>query len=163
MSNGQQQIFFTKLTDVATAAEGAKERLGVIRWDNNKAYKYVQYNPGAGAIAAVAGRACGYYAAGAVSTGQGTVVSMDGSDCNALVCAGVLVGIIPNLGYGWIQIKGQATLTVALTSGGDGQSLCFNSGVDTGTLLVGAAVTNPLGLVHANDASASIVDLNCDY
>lgn len=146
-----------------TSAEGPEFQLGTIgavvvnasTGYSLKRYKYVQYNAGAGTIAAVAGRVAGYYAPAGVSAGSDTVVTMDISD-TALLGAGVLAAVIPSGGYGWVQLTGKATLTVALASGADGNALAFLGAADTGTLTVAAAVTNAV-VAFAIDASASII------
>jgi len=56
---------------------------------SGKKYKYVQYDTGAGGIAAVAGNVCYYYAPGGVSAGSTTKVTSDLSD-SANVGAGVI-------------------------------------------------------------------------
>jgi hypothetical protein len=54
-----------------------------------KVYKFVQYDTGAGPVAAVAGNICYYYAPGGTSAGSTTVVTSDLSD-SAGLGAGVL-------------------------------------------------------------------------
>lgn len=120
-------------------------------------FKFVQYNTAAGPVAAVAGNVCYYYAPGGVSAGSSTVVTSDVSD-SANLGAGVLQSAPANGEYCWIQIKGAATITPALTSGGDGQPLVA-SGTD-GTLKVAGAVTDSV-VAYAIDASAKII--MCDF
>jgi hypothetical protein len=124
----------------------------------DKSYRFVQYNAGAGAIAAVAGNIVGFYAPGGVSTGVTNVVSSDVSDTIG-VGAGMLMAVIANGDYGWIQTKGLATITPALVSGADGNALTLSSTTD-GTLKVCAAVTDAECAV-AIDASAKIIMLKC--
>lgn len=151
------------ITKTQTAAQGSEFALGTIGTvvansssaSSDKRYKYVQYRGGAGAVAAVAGRVAGYYAPAGVSAGSDQTVTMDISD-TALLGAGVLQAVIPELGYGWIQISGKATLSVALASGADGNALALLGAADTGTLTVAAAVTNAV-VANAIDASASII------
>jgi len=143
------------LTDVRTNAEGPAFSLGEVgRTADGKQYKYVQYNTAAGAVAAVAGNVCYYYAPGGVSAGSTTVVTSDLSD-SAGVGAGVLQAVIASTGYGWIQTKGSATLTTALTAGADGNALTAVGSTD-GTLDVSALVTDHICAI-AVDASAKIV------
>jgi hypothetical protein len=147
-------------TSVRTSTEGPEFFLGtiarVIDEGVTKTYKYVQYNSGAGTIAAVAGRVASYYAPGGVSAGSDTVVTMDGSD-TANLGAGVLQAVIATGGYGWIQIRGKATLSVALTAGADGNALTrVGAGADDGSLDVSALVSDAI-VAFAVDASASIV------
>ncbi|AZO51255.1 hypothetical protein [Mesorhizobium sp. M4B.F.Ca.ET.058.02.1.1] len=107
---------------------------------DSKTYRFVKYNQGAGAIAAVAGNAVGFYAPGGTSTGVTNEVTSDVSD-TAANGAGVLAGAPGNGEYGWIQVKGVATLTTALVSGASGQALVLSATTD-GTLKVAAAVTD---------------------
>lgn len=158
MGYGIKKIFVTRLTDTKTNAEGDAEGVGTIRWEGSKAYKWVQYNQGAGSVAAVAGNAAYYYAAGGTSTNQDTVVTSDLSD-SAEVGAGILQAVISNLGYGWIQIKGKATMASAFTAGADGDPLT-PTGSSDGKLDVTALVTDPVCAV-ADDAS--VFSIFCDF
>lgn len=121
---------------------------------DNKRYRFVQYNAGVGNVAAVAGNVAYFHAPGGVSTGATLVVTSDLSDSSE-IGAGVLQAVIPNGGYGWIQIGGVATITPALTAGADGDPLTA-SGATDGTLDVVAAVTDPV-CAFAIDASAKII------
>ncbi len=119
-----------------------------------KTYKFVQYDTGAGPVAAVAGNVCYYYAPSGVSAGAVDVVTSDLSD-SANVGAGVLQSAPADGEYCWIQIGGPATLTTALTAGADGNALTAVGATD-GTLDVSALVTDAI-CAHAIDASAKIV------
>ena len=121
---------------------------------NGKVYKYVQYETGAGPVAAVAGNVCYYYAPGGASAGATTVVTSDLSD-SAGLGAGVLQSVIADGSYGWIQIRGPATITPALTAGADGNALTAVGATD-GTLDVSALVTDAV-VAFAIDASAKII------
>jgi hypothetical protein len=121
-------------------------------------YKYVQYETGAGAVAAVAGNVCYYYAAGGASAGDTTKVTSDLSDSSE-VGAGILQAVLADGEYGWIQIKGPATITPALTAGADGDPLTPTGATD-GTLDVTAATTDAI-CAYAIDASAKII--LCDF
>lgn len=125
---------------------------------DGKIYKFVQYDTGAGAIAAVAGNACYYYAPGGVSAGATTVVTSDLSD-SANLGAGILQATPADGEYCWIQIKGPATITPALTAGADGNALTAVGATD-GTLDVSALVTDAV-VAYAVDASAKII--MCDF
>jgi hypothetical protein len=119
-----------------------------------KIYKYVQYNDGAGDVAAAAGNVAYYYAPSGTSAGATTVVTSDLSD-SAEVGAGVLQAALTSTYYGWIQIRGAATLTTSLTAGADGDPLTPTGSTD-GTLDVTAATTDAI-CAYAIDASAKIV------
>lgn len=128
------------------------------RTDDGKLYKYVQYETAAGAVAAVAGNVCYYYAPSGASAGSTTVVTSDLSD-SAGLGAGVLQAVLTDGAYGWIQIRGTATITPALTAGADGNALTAVGATD-GTLDVSAAVTDAI-VAYAVDASAKII--KCDF
>jgi hypothetical protein len=143
------------LTDTRTNTEGPEFKLGSIGQDyTGKKYKYVQYNGGAGSVAAVAGNIAYYLATGGASAGQIDIVTSDLSD-SAGLGAGVLQAVIPTTGYGWIQITGPATITPALTAGADGNALTAVGATD-GTLDVSALVTDAI-VAYAVDASAKII------
>lgn len=126
----------------------------------NKVYKYIQYVAGAGVIAAVAGNVVGYYAPSGDFAAEGYTLGKVTSDVSdALVCAGVLQAVIAANSYGWIQIRGPATLTTAPVSGADGQTLVLSTTTD-GTVKVAAAVTDVCGMI-AQDVSDKTVILMC--
>lgn len=125
---------------------------------DNKRYRLVRYLSGAGAVAAVAGNAVGFYAPSGVSTGVTNDVTSDNSD--TVAAAGVLMSA-PNTGeWCWIQTGGACTLNQALTSGADGNALYLNAAGTDGALTVMSAVTQS-SAGAAIDASAKIVMLNC--
>jgi len=112
-----------------------------------KTYKYVQYDTGAGAVAAVSGQVAYYYTSDGYKNHQ---VTSDLSD-SVGIGAGVL-GSAPTDGqYCWIQIEGPATLSIALTGGTDGDPLTPTGATD-GTLDVSADVTDNVCAI-AGDAS----------
>lgn len=123
-----------------------------------KVYKFVQYETAAGSVAAVAGNVAYYYAPSGASAGAVTVVTSDLSD-SAGLGAGVLQSAPADGEYCWIQIKGSATITPALTAGADGNALTAVGATD-GTLDVSALVTDAI-VAYAVDASAKII--LCDF
>lgn len=152
MPDGRKRVFLTKLTDNSV---NDKEGVGTIRREGNKVYKYVKYNQGAGAVAAVAGQVAYYYLAGGA---QDAEVTSDLSD-SVNIGAGVLQAALTHAYYGWIQIKGPALLTIALTAGADGNALTAVGATD-GTLDVSAAVTDAV-CAYADDISAK--EILCDF
>jgi hypothetical protein len=138
---------------VRTATEGPEFVVGTIGRDaeTGKMYKYVKYDNGT-AVTAVAGNFVYYIGE------TGTTVTMDLSD-SKYIGAGVLQAVIADLGYGWIQVAGQATLTTALTAGADGNALTPIGSTD-GTLDVSAAVTDHICAI-AVTAASKIVYLTC--
>lgn len=121
---------------------------------DGKVYKFVQYDTGAGPVAAVAGNVAYYYAVGGVSAGQTLIVTSDLSD-SANLGAGVLQSAPTDGQYCWVQTQGPATITPALTAGADGNALTAVGATD-GTLDVSALVTDAI-VAFAVDASAKII------
>lgn len=145
--------------DLTGANSGKAYGIGDTYVDHTgKRYKFVLYNAGAGAVAAVAGNMTYYYAPSGASAGATTTVTSDLSD-SANVGAGMLMSAPANGEYCWVQTGGPATLTTALTAGADGNALTA-AGATDGTLDVSAAVTDFICAV-AIDASAKIVFLTC--
>lgn len=142
----------------ATIGEGNTPSVGQVAWIGSKAYKFVQYETAAGAVAAVAGNACYYYAPSGASAGSTSVVTSDLSD-SAGLGAGILQSAPADGEYCWVQIKGPATITPALTAGADGNALTAVGATD-GTLDVSALVTDAI-VAYAVDASAKII--MCDF
>ncbi len=124
---------------------------------DGKVYKFVQYDTGAGPVAAVIGNVCYYYAVSGASAGQTNIVTSDLSD-SAGLGAGVLQSAPTDGQYCWIQIRGDATITPALTAGADGNALTAVGATD-GTLDVSALVTDAI-VAYAVDASAKIIKCN---
>ena len=139
----------TEVSDTATFQVGQK---GMDSAGNT--FKYVQYDTGAGSVAAVSGQVAYYYAPSGASAGAVNVVTSDLSDSNE-VGAGVLQSAPTDGQYCWIQIGGTATLSIALTAGADGDPLT-PTGAGDGTLDVTAAETSPV-CAFAIDASAKII------
>lgn len=158
-------IIGANLTKTYTAAELTGSEAGTAfavgdRYvdQNGKSYRFVQYDTGAGPVAAVAGNFCYYYAPSGASAGATGVVTSDLSD-SAAVGAGMLLSAPGDGDYCWIQTGGQATLTTALTAGADGNALTPVGSTD-GTLDVSALVTDHICAI-AVDASAKIVFITC--
>ena len=146
------------VTETSTSNLFGAGRLGMTH--DGKVYKWVKYNAGAGAVAAVAGNVVYYYGvSGDAVTGgyENAEVTMDLTD--GYLGAGVLQAVIADGSYGWLQIKGPATLTTALTAGADGNALT-HVGTTDGTLDVSALVTDQI-CAYATDASAKKVV--CDF
>ena len=157
MSNeSMKKVFVTKLTDTDTTD---KEGIGVIRFEGSRVFKYVTYNSGTGGVAAVANNMTAYHGDNAVVLDSAADVTSDYTD--GTIGAGVLQAAIANGSYGWIQIKGVATLGTSLTAGADGNALTIVGAAD-GTLDVSALVTDYI-CAAAVDASADIVLLDCPW
>lgn len=136
----------------ASLNDGNTPSVGTIVCNLNKKYKFVQYDAATAAAAGVSGEVAYYLA------GSSTVVTSDLSDSDE-VGAGVLQADVADGSYCWVQIKGPATLSIALTAGADGDPLTPTGATD-GTLDVTAAVTDHVCAV-AIDASAQ--EIICDF
>ena len=153
LSGANLTATYSALTEGNTPALGS-----VFESTGGKIYKFVQYKVAAGSVAAVAGQVAYYYAPSGASAGSTTAVTSDLSD-SAGLGAGVLQGAPADGEYCWIQIKGDATITPALTAGADGNALTAVGATD-GTLDVSALVTDAI-VAFAIDASAKII--KCDF
>ena len=113
---GIKQMFGDKITDTNTVAQNG---LGVVRFEGDKQYRYVQVVD----KNVVAGDSlC------AASTSEGVVTAdRSGGSQLALLARGVAIGAIGTNHYGWIQTKGIATIqcdgTVAAADGSVGQAI----------------------------------------
>lgn len=127
---------------------------------DGKVYKYIQYSEEAAAVDGVAGEVC-YYVTVALRDSAATANYQVTSDLSASmeVGAGVLQAALSEDEWGWIQIRGRATLTIALTAGADGDPLTPTGATD-GTLDVSALVTDHVCAI-AGDISAS--EIICDF
>jgi hypothetical protein len=148
-------------TDVFTSLDDANGiALGTIGQDqDSKQYKLVKYEAATAAVAGVAGEVA-YYATVAVGDATGTIVTSDLSDSDE-VGAGVLQAALADGEYGWVQVSGLATLSIALTAGADGDALT-PTGAGDGTLDVNVATAANTDIcARAVDASANII--MCDF
>lgn len=122
---------------------------------DGKVYKYVEYKEGTAAVDGVAAEVAYYYTLDGYKLNQ---VTSDLSDSVELG-AGVLVNAMSDGDFGWIQIKGPATLALALTAGADGDPLTPTGSAD-GTLDVSALVTDHV-CAYAGDISD--LEIICDF
>ena len=149
----------TKTYTSAQMDEGAAPGLGDHYEDYaGKVYKFVLFNNGTGSVASVAGDFAYYYLAGGT---QDDTVTMDLTDSIG-IGAGVFQAVIADGSYGWIQIKGKATLTTAPLAGADGNALTAVGASTDGTLDVSALVTDAICAI-ADDISAKEVMLCCPW
>lgn len=140
--------------DLTAIDTTAQFKLGTIAGDigtegPQKEYKYIKYDAATAAVAGVAGEVAYYLGAGGA---QDSFVTSDLSD-SVNIGAGVLQASLTDDTYGWIQISGPATLSIALTDGADGNALTAVGAGEDGTLDVSAAVTDVICAI-ADDASA---------
>ena len=141
-SGADLDAVYTTLTDGKTPALG-----DVFSGAGNKRYKFVQYKEATAATDGVAGEVAYYYTLDGYKLNQ---VTSDLSD-SVEIGAGVLQAALSDEEYGWVQISGAATLTIALTAGGDGDPLT-PTGAGDGTLDLPTAVTDNICAI-AGDAS----------
>lgn len=148
----------------AVNASGRGFTLGDIYWDRGKCYKFVTYAEGTGTLDLASGDVV-YYVD---DTGYGSnTVTADVSDSTGQeIGAGVAQAAVTTDGaYFWIQIKGAATLAVALGgSAGDGDPLTCVGAADKALTKAAesdtAAVYKPV-VAFAVDASAK--EVICDF
>jgi len=144
-------------TAVADTPEFQLGQLGAIIDDTNgtRIFKYVQYDTGAGSVAAVSGNVAYYYTLDGYKNNQ---VTSDLSD-SVEIGAGVLQSAPTDGQYCWVQVKGPATLNTALTAGADGDPLT-PTGSSDGTLDVSAAVTDNVCAIAGDISDKEII---CDF
>lgn len=122
---------------------------------DGKIYKYLEYKEGTAAVDGVAGEVAYYYTLDGYKLFQ---VTSDLSD-SIEIGAGVLQNTMSDGEFGWLQIKGAATLSIALTAGADGDPLT-PTGAGDGTLDLTTAVTDHL-CAYAGDISDK--EIICDF
>lgn len=142
-------------TQVDTSPGFALGTVGQTHAGSGKVYKYVQYKEGAAAVDGVAGEVAYYYTLDGYKNNQ---VTSDLSD-SIEIGAGVLQAVMSDGEYGWVQIKGPATLTIALSAGTDGDPLTPTGAAD-GTLDLTTAVTDHI-CAYAGDISDQ--EIICDF
>ena len=148
--------------DVTQVDDDLAFSLGTLHGDMNsgKAYKYVKYDTGAGSVAAVSGQVAYYYT---LDGYKNYTVTSDLSD-SIEIGAGVLQSAPTDGQYCWIQIKGAATLSIALTGGADGDPLTPTGATD-GTLdvVLNDAGSGFLAHICAYCGDQSDNEIICDF
>ena len=140
-------------TIVSDSAKFLPGQLGMN--SDGRVYRYVQYQGGAGSVAAVVGQVTYYWTEDGYKNNQ---VTSDLADSRQ-VGAGVLHSA-PNSGqWCWIQIKGPITLSINLTAGTDGDPLT-PTGATNGTLDV-VSLLGSHTCAYAGDISER--DIICDF
>jgi len=120
-----------------------------------KIYKYLKYDDGTAAVDGVAGEVAYYFT---LDGYKNHVCSSDLSD-SIEIGAGVIQANIATETYGWFQIKGAATLSIALTAGADGDPLTPTGSAD-GTLDVSSAATDNVCAIAGDISDKEII---CDF
>jgi hypothetical protein len=144
------------VTAQSTTPEFIPGQLGVVTGSTGtKIYKYLKYDDGTAAVDGVAGEVAYYYT---LDGYKNHVCSSDLSD-SIEIGAGVIQANIATETYGWFQIKGAATLTIALTAGADGDPLTPTGSAD-GTLDVSSAATDNVCAIAGDISDKEII---CDF
>ena len=139
-------------TEVHDSAQFLLGQHGAVVGSPSKVYKYVQYDTGSAGAAGVAGEACYYYTLDGYKNNQ---VTSDLSD-SVEIGAGILQAAMTDGQFGWIQIRGAATMTIALTAGSDGDPLCPTGAAD-GTLDVSSAATDNVCAIAGDISDKEII------
>ena len=144
------------VTAQSTTPEFIPGQLGVVTDSNGtKIYKYLKYDDASAAVDGVAGEVFYYYT---LDGYKNHVCTSDLSD-SVEIGAGVIQANIATETYGWFQIKGAATLTIALTAGADGDPLTPTGSAD-GTLDVSSAATDNVCAIAGDISDKEII---CDF
>lgn len=150
-------VLGANLTEVYTATtEGNVPALGDVFFaPAGKVYKFVKYSEEAAAVDGVAGEVA-YYVA---DTGVAAMEVTSDLSASSEVGAGVLQANVSDGEYCWVQIKGPATLSIALAGGADGDPLTPTGAAD-GTLDVSALVTD---VICAIAIDADQKEILCEF
>ena len=144
------------VTAQSTTPEFIPGQLGVVTDSNGtKIYKYLKYDDASAAVDGVAGEVAYYYT---LDGYKNHVCTSDLSD-SVEIGAGVIQANIATETYGWFQIKGAATLSIALTAGADGDPLTPTGAAD-GTLDVSASATDNICAIAGDISDKEII---CDF
>lgn len=135
---------------VDTSQEWALGTIG--QTSDGKLYKYMQWEDASAATSAVASEVAYYYLLDGYKT---NIVTSDLSD-SVEIGAGVIQAVMTDGQFGWFQIRGAATLALALTAGADGDPLTPTGSAD-GTLDVSAAVTDNVCAIAGDISDQEIV------
>ena len=144
------------VTAQSTTPEFIPGQLGAVTDSTGtKLYKYLKYDDGTAAVAGVAGEVAYYHTLDGYKLHTCTSDLSDSIE----IGAGVIQATIATETYGWFQIKGAATLSIALTAGADGDPLT-PTGAGDGTLDVSGAVTDNICAIAGDISDKEII---CDF
>ena len=144
------------VTAQSTTPEFIPGQLGAVTDSTGtKLYKYLKYDDGTAAVDGVAGEVAYYFT---LDGYKNHVCSSDLSD-SVEIGAGVIQANIATETYGWFQIKGAATLSIALTAGADGDPLTPTGSAD-GTLDVSSNVLDNVCAIAGDISDKEII---CDF
>jgi hypothetical protein len=118
------------VTAQSTTPEFVPGQLGAVTDSNGtKLYKYLKYDDASAGVSGVLGEVAYYHTLDGYKLHTCTSDLSDSIE----IGAGVIQATIATDTYGWFQIKGAATLSIALTAGADGDPLT-PTGTADGTL-----------------------------
>ena len=118
------------VTAQSTTPEFLPGQLGAVTDSNGtKLYKYLKYDDASAGVSGVLGEVAYYHTLDGYKLHTCTSDLSDSIE----IGAGVIQATIATETYGWFQIKGAATLSIALTAGADGDPLT-PTGTADGTL-----------------------------
>ena len=144
------------VTSQSTTPEFVPGSLGAVTDSNGtKIYKYLKYDDASAAVDGVAGEVAYYHT---LDGYKNHTCTSDLSD-SVEIGAGVIQANIATETFGWFQIKGAATLTIALTAGADGDPLTPTGSAD-GTLDVSSAATDNVCAIAGDISDKEII---CDF
>ena len=144
------------VTAQSTTPEFIPGQLGAVTDSTGtKIYKYLKYDDATAAVSGVAGEVAYYHTLDGYKLHTCTSDLSDSIE----IGAGVIQATIATDTYGWFQIKGAATLTIALTAGADGDPLTPTGSAD-GTLDVATAATDHICAIAGDISDKEII---CDF
>ena len=141
------------VTAQSTTPEFIPGQLGVVTGSSGtKIYKYLKYDDASAAVDGVAGEVAYYHT---LDGYKNHTCTSDLSD-SVEIGAGVIQAVMTDGQYGWFQVTGAATLTIALTAGADGDPLTPTGSAD-GTLDVSADVTDNVCAIAGDISDKEII------
>jgi hypothetical protein len=144
------------VTAQSTTPEFVPGSLGAVTDSNGtKLYKYLKYDDASAGVSGVLGEVAYYHTLDGYKLHTCTSDLSDSIE----IGAGVIQATIATDTYGWFQIKGAATLSIALTAGADGDPLT-PTGAGDGTLDVSSAATDNVCAIAGDISDKEII---CDF
>tara|TARA_Y100000593_G_scaffold12224_4_gene22360 strand:+ start:653 stop:1144 length:492 start_codon:yes stop_codon:yes gene_type:complete len=151
---GQKVVWSGAVTDVHTTQ---KEVIGSTRFHGMKVYRYYKFDNGSGNVAAVSGNIAIF------NNAAQDIVLSDFSDLAGsthAVVAGMFVSVPADGQFCWLQVRGPATLNLAINgSAVDGIGLQAHTADGQATIATSNDLIAPFAT--ASDASEKVVWLHC--
>jgi len=138
-----RQLFSQPISEISTTR---KEALGAVVEYQGKWYKYVEIKNSA-TVAGAAGDPVSYFAATGYDDNRVVVrdADADAQPIGAGILQGTVAGVADTSYYGWIQIRGVATVLTAVTSGVVGSGVMMGS--SDKTMVVATGVIGHMGIL----------------